>query len=516
MEGAVGWISWYELVPAKRVSAGGLFWLVVKNQNKPPIYSISGFLCELCAFVVKMILSLCLLFALSGCGASFLQIKPVLENEGEIYLYVQPFPQEADRLRFNIEGVSVVSGDGREFPLSLSMKDIKCREIKRQRLLASGTLPPGPYAGVSFKVKNASLKTDEGETALLIPDTPVKLDFSFNVARKKGYVISMTFKYNESVQTGFSFSPVFSLSIPPLPILSLTGYVSNSTSNNVTVFDKKRNQVMGVISTGGNPAGMAIDQGRRKAYVALSTDDTIEVIDILAGEVIDRQRLSTGDRPHELALTPDGRFLLCVNTGSNTVSFIDPGSLLEVGRIQVGKSPNSILIDQTGRRGFVFNMLSNTISVIDIPNRGIISTISTDPTPLRGQLNRRGDRLYVIHEGSAYLLEIDPAFLTVLRRDKVKIAENSIKVDTKTDYVYVGRRRDFSVEVYEPFTFAPIDFFDTGGDIEYMTIDGEQYYLYLVNSGAKTVMVVSLVSKKVVAEFDVGEGPYWVTMMGEK
>jgi hypothetical protein len=29
-------------------------------------------------------------------------------------------------------------------------------------------------------------------------------------------------------------------------------------------------------------------------------------------------------------------------------------------------------------------------------------------------------------------------------------------------------------------------------------------------------MVVNLVSKKVIAEFDVGEGPYWVTMMGER
>jgi YVTN family beta-propeller protein len=451
-----------------------------------------------------------------GCGASFLQIKPVLENEGEVYLYVQPFPQEADRLRFTIEGVSAVSSDGIEFPLVMSMKDFKCRELKRQRLFASGVLPPGPYAGLSFKVKSAFLKTEDEEAALLVPDGPVKLDFPFSVIRKRGYVISMTFRYNESVRGGFSFTPGFSLLMPPKPIIGLTGYVSNSSSNNVSIFDKKTNQVMGVIPTGRSPLGMALDQARRSVYVALSADDAIELIDIMQAEVVNRLRLNGGDRPRELALTPDGRTLLCVNTGSNTVSFIDPGSFIEVGRINVGKNPNSILIDQTGRRAYVFNGLSNTFSVIDIPNRGTIGTISTEFTPLRGQFNRRGDRLYVIHEGSSNLLEFDAAFLTLLRKDKVKFGENSIKVDNRTDYVYLGRKRDVIVEIYEPTLFNVIGFIDTGGEIEYMTIDGEQYYLYLVNSDRKTVMIVNLVSRKVVAEFDVGEGPYWVTMMGER
>jgi hypothetical protein len=49
-----------------------------------------------------------------------------------------------------------------------------------------------------------------------------------------------------------------------------------------------------------------------------------------------------------------------------------------------------------------------------------------------------------------------------------------------------------------------------------MTIDNEQNNLYLVNSGKKTVMVVNLVSKKMIAELDVGEEPYWVTLMGER
>ncbi len=468
------------------------------------------------SFAMRYALCSMLVLGTLSCKGGFLQLKPVLENEGEVYLYIQPFPQEADRLRFSIETISAVTGDGREIPVSLTMKDLKCLEIKRQRLLASGTLPPGLYSGFSFKVKDGFLKTEDGEAALLMPDGPVKIDFSFNVARKKAYVITMTFKYNESVQSGFSFSPAFSIVIPVRPILALTGYVTNSSSNNITVFDKIANQVMGVLATGGKPEGMALDQNRRRAYVALSSDDTIEVMDVMAGDVINRLRLNTGDRPHELGLTPDGTMLLSVNTGSNTVSFIDANSLLEASRITVGKSPNSILIDQTGRRGFVFNTLSNTISVINIPNRGIVATISTESGPLRGQFNRRGDLLYVIHQWSPYLLEVDTSTFSVVRRDQLKMGLNSIKVDTRTDLVYLGRKTDVRVDGYYPFTFVPVDFIQASPGIEYMTIDNELNNLYLVNSREKTVIAVNLVSKRVVAEFDVGDGPYWVTMMGER
>lgn len=52
--------------------------------------------------------------------------------------------------------------------------------------------------------------------------------------------------------------------------------------------------------------------------------------------------------------------------------------------------------------------------------------------------------------------------------------------------------------------------------VGYMTIDGEENNLYIVNSETNTVKIFNLISKKMVAEFDVAESPYWVTMMGER
>jgi YVTN family beta-propeller protein len=463
-----------------------------------------------------MLFALCVFLVLCGCQASLSRLRPPLEEEGEVYLYIQPYPQEAEQLRFSIEGMSAVNGDGREFPLEVSLREIRPGDLRRQRLLASGRVPPGPYTGFSIKAKKAILKGEDGEADLLVPDVPARIDFPFTVVRKRAYVVLLTFKYGESI-SGVSFVPAFSAFVPAKPIISLAGYVSNMSSNNITVFDKRLGQAVRVIATGRGPAGMALDQRLRRVYVALSGEDAVEVIDVTGGEIINRVRLSQGDRPQELALTPDGRFLLVVNAGSNTVSFIDATSLFELGRVNVGNGSHSILIDpNTGRRAYVFNTFSSTISVLDIPNRGIVTTLSTDPGPLRGQFNRRGDRLYVIHELSNYLTVIDASSLSILRRFQVRVGMNSIKVDNRTDLIFLGRKNDVTVEVYDPSSFVPVDIIRTGGTIAYVTIDGEENNLYLVNETKKSLMVNNLVRKKMVYEIDVGESPYWVVVMGER
>jgi YVTN family beta-propeller protein len=456
------------------------------------------------------------LLILVGCQAAISTVRPPLEEEGEIYLYVQPLPQEANRLRFTVEKVFAVSTDGREFPLDVFLHQLKGSDIKRQRLLASGRLPQGSYHGLSFQVKDAILKVEEGEATLRSPEDPVKIDFPFNVARKRAYLISARFKYPESIRGGFSFSPVFSMFIPGKPLSNVAGYVTNPGSSNITVFDKQAGLAVAIIPTGKKPMGMALDQRLRRAYVALSGDDAIDIVDVIAEDVIDRIRLNTGDHPQELALTPDNKLLLAVNQGSNTLSFIDAASRLEVSRIKVGNGPNSVLIDSTGRRAYVFNTVSSSVSVIDIPNKMLLTTIGTDPSPLRGQFNRKGDKIYVIHEWSSYVSAIDPLSLRVTRRFQVRMGMQSIKVDTNTDLVYLGRKTDTVVEAYDPVSFVPVDFISTGGDIGYMTIDGEGNNLAMVSSGPKNLIGANLISKKAVFVIDVGESPYWVTMMGER
>jgi YVTN family beta-propeller protein len=173
-------------------------------------------------------------------------------------------------------------------------------------------------------------------------------------------------------------------------------------------------------------------------------------------------------------------------------------------------------MDPQGRRAYVFNTPSNTISVIDVPSRALVTNISTDPSPLRGQFNRRGDRVYVINEIYSYLTVIDPFSLSVVRRASVSMGLSAIKVDINTDLIYLGRRRDPVVEVYNPSTFFPVNSIRADGGVTYITIDNEERKLHMVSPERNSLIISDLTSQKVVSELDVGEGPYWVTLMGER
>jgi hypothetical protein len=82
--------------------------------------------------------------------------------------------------------------------------------------------------------------------------------------------------------------------------------------------------------------------------------------------------------------------------------------------------------------------------------------------------------------------------------------------------LYVSRKGDSRIEVYEPFSLTLIDHLPAMSDIVRMTIDGEANNLFLLSAGKRRLLSVSLVSRKAVTETDIGDDPSWVTMMGER
>jgi YVTN family beta-propeller protein len=453
---------------------------------------------------------------LSACATSPVATRPASEEEGTLLVYLQPFPPEAGRIRFTLERVSAVREDGTETALPLALTEFRGADPRRQRLVASGPVAAGEYAGLSVLVKRASLRREDGDASLLVPDVPVRIDLSFKAVRKKSLVLSLAFNYDASIGKGFLFSPVFSAVIPDRPVLGATGYVTNFASDTITIFDKKTMQVAGTIATGHGPRMAAIDQVRSRAYVVVSADDAVEVVDMAQGDIISRVRLSTGDDPRELALTPDGTVLMTANYGSNTASIIDPISLVELARIAVGQGPGSVLIDRSGRRAYVFNTLSSSITVIDVQNRSKIATISTEPEPLRGDFNRKGDRLTIIFARSPYIVVLDTVSLTAVRREFVGAGVSTVKIDPRTDFLILGKDREATIAVYDPFSYTPADVIPVGGGAAHLGIDGDENNLYVAVPERKAVRVVSLVSRRIIGEIEVSDSPSWVVVMGER
>ncbi len=462
------------------------------------------------------ILLLAFSLAVPACQAKPFLTRPSLEDEGAVFLYVRPFPQEAERLSFSLERIEAVREDGSAVPLTLRFKELKGPDVRRERFLAHGVLAPGRYKGFRIKASTAALKGEEERASLEVSEDPPGIDAPFLMRRAQAVVFALEFRYHDSVSAGFRFTPVFSAEVPSQPAAGAIGVASSRGMNTVTVFDKVSGRVSGVIPTGREPSGMALSEARRRAYVAIPGEDRVDVLDLFENGVIDHLRMKSGDIPVEVALTPDGRTLLTANSGSNTVSLIDPAALFETNRVSVGSRPRSVLVDPSGRRAFVFNEFSNTISLIDIPSGTVASTVATESAPIRGQFNRDRSRLFVIHRNSPYLTVWNPSSLSLIRRVYVGTGATALTLDSRTDRIYLGRGSSPTIDVYDPSAFLPVDFLPSGGDVSFLTVEREQNLLCAVLSDLNVVRMVRLVGRRTEVEVDVGEDPYWVSFLGER
>ncbi len=443
--------------------------------------------------------------------------KAPLIEEGEVILYLQPLPQEAERLSFVIDGISVIGHDDLETPVSLFFNEVKGSDLKGlQKRLASVILPPGDYSGLAIHIKRAFMRTEDGDAALLVPDEPVNVAHGFSVARREVSTLFLSFSVAGAKLQGAQFAPVFSLASSGNVLINLIGLVTNSASNYITVFNKKTMRVVNAIATDQAPKGIVLDQIRTRAYVAASHDSIIEVFDVFKGALLNRLRLNLRDRPTDLALTPDGRTLVAVNSGSNTVSIIDALSMFETARVSVGEGPSSVAIDPSGRKAFVMNTRSSTVSVVDLTQKGVSVTIGVEGAPLRAAFNQEGSQMFVINSNTPNLTVVDLSRLVVSQSVFIGMGAASIKVDDQTGLIYVGKTFGGEITVIDPFSLVFIDTIPVGGQAVFMTIDEQERNFFVVLPDKKVLQKINLISKKISAQIDVGDAAYAAVVMGER
>jgi DNA-binding beta-propeller fold protein YncE len=455
----------------------------------------------------------------AACQMATRSVKaPPLDAEGEVWAYLQELPSQATRLDFTVESLAASRADGQEFPLRLAFTDVSGKEERRQRLLATGRLPPGEYAGFSVRVKKATLASDDGSPAanLLVPTEAVKVAARFTVSRARARVVTLSLQYGASLDKGFGFRPAFTGAVPSMPLVELLGFATATGSDAVTAFDKQSREVVAVLAAGRDPKGLVVDRLAGRLFVALSGGDEVAAYDIVTGEEQGRARLQPGDRPQELGLSTDRRTLVVTNPGSNTVAFVDAQGLVEVGRTRTGLQPTALLMDRQGRRAYAFNQGGSSITIVDVGSRAAAGTITTSGAPARGAFSRSGDRLYVVSPSSAYMDVY--AMPTASRVNQVQVGFNAVgvHVDPRTDYVYVSMGDGGQLQLFAPLAPLPVSRVELPGPATFLAIDNAYDRMFGVVPDRNALFAVDVTSRRLLPLVDTGEAPYGVAVVGER
>ncbi|HXG49026.1 MAG TPA: beta-propeller fold lactonase family protein [Methylomirabilota bacterium] len=135
---------------------------------------------------------------------------------------------------------------------------------------------------------------------------------------------------------------------------------------------------------------IAVSRNDRLIWVVNPSDDSVSVIRPDNNTRI--TKITVGDEPESVALTPNGQYAYVANAAGNSVSVIqinDPAwgtfSANVVATLKTGAEPWNIVTSPDGNRVFVANSAQDTITVINAATRTIIghvdlrNSIANDP-----------------------------------------------------------------------------------------------------------------------------------------
>jgi YVTN family beta-propeller protein len=155
-----------------------------------------------------------------------------------------------------------------------------------------------------------------------------------------------------------------------------------------------------------NPTGVALAGDDRTAYVGLSIENALAVVDLDAGKV--SAQIPTGICPFGVALSADGQTAYVSNFGgrrarageraepsagtpvpvddrslatSGTITRIDLKARRATGELSVGLHPSDLALSPDGAYLFVANANSDSVSVIGAASFQVRETISVRPDP---------------------------------------------------------------------------------------------------------------------------------------
>ena len=169
------------------------------------------------------------------------------------------------------------------------------------------------------------------------------------------------------------------------------------------------------------PAGLAISPDGRRLYVAENLSDTLAVLDLPSGRVL--QRLPTAHYPYDVVVGRDGAVFVSAWGASSVGAFraahrpadSGGGSVVANGGIEVGRHPSGLLLSPTGERLFVACASTDSIAVIDTKHHRVVKTLLDPPpsgphegsTPNSLALSEDGTRLFVAEADSNAIAVFD-------------------------------------------------------------------------------------------------------------
>lgn len=200
-------------------------------------------------------------------------------------------------------------------------------------------------------------------------------------------------------------------------------------------------------------------QSAPRLLVVNKAEATVSVVDLARGEEIGR--VPTGNAPHEVAVSPDGRTAVVTNYGTgqapgNTLTVVDLTTLQPVATIDLGEQtrPHGIVwLPGAGERVAVTTEGNGTLTVVDVAARRVAGVVATgERTSHQVAVTPDGRRAFVANIGSGSVTVIDLQAMALVRSIPTGQGAEGVAVSPDGREVWVSNRAENTITILDTRT----------------------------------------------------------------
>ncbi|MEP6620732.1 MAG: hypothetical protein ABJE47_15515 [bacterium] len=189
--------------------------------------------------------------------------------------------------------------------------------------------------------------------------------------------------------------------------------VSNMNDNTVTVLDVASGRVLATLPTGEGPHEVAASHDGRWAVVSNygvrgKPGHTLTVVDIMHLSVARTIDLGSYQRPHGMAFFPGDTLLAVTCQTSKAVLLVDLRTDVVVGTVPTnGLVSHMLAMSSDGARLFTANMADGTITQLDVAGRAAMSVIPTAKSDEGIAISPDGSTVFVGSNADSIVVVVD-------------------------------------------------------------------------------------------------------------
>ncbi len=243
-------------------------------------------------------------------------------------------------------------------------------------------------------------------------------------------------------------------------------YVTDNRGNAVIVIDGATNRILGNVSVGSQPLGLAVDDANGRVYVLNTFSGNVSVIDGETSRVVATVDLATHSLSGGIAYdSAHGR--VYVPVGGN-VTVIDAATNQVVGAVPLGPGASALEIAYNAANGYLYvTSLWGNVTVIDTSDNAVLGTLSVGHQQLPYDAIPASTYVYVTDSGSGAVSVIamgGPAIAsftaspsTITLGSNVTLTVAATSEEGALSYAYVGLPRGCSSANATTLTCTPTE-----------------------------------------------------------